>query len=429
MNSINILKKLSLLFIILFTFELTYSQENYLSGYIIKLNGDTLHGYVDYRNWDINPNKISFKSMLFDEKSIYTPTNIKEFGVKNEVYESGNIEFETSLNNTNDLSRSSILVFEKDQIFLQTLIKGNKSLYLYKNKYNRKEQFYIKKDSTFVLLMYKKYLKIIPYQSGVPENIIVSENKKYIGQLSLYFQDCPRVYSKIANTEYNLKSLVNLFNLYYDYTQSDISYQKKKEKLSLETGLFVGISETSLKFAYKFSPYLDKSKYNLSTDLTTGFFVNIKLPRNQGRWSIYNEFMYSSYKINGYYKDSSNYVHDTYNSTIGYSYIKMNNLFRYKFPINQSYIYLNAGISNGFAFSEINYLNKERVLFGVSTFNEGKAIEESKRYEIGYLVGLGAIFNNKYSLEFRFELGNGMSANQGLNSFVNRYFLLFAYKL
>lgn len=423
MKSNNIIRTLTLLLFSTF-FQLAICQENFLPGYIIKLNGDTLHGYIDYQNWDINPNKISFKSTLSNEKSDYTPIDIKEFRVNNEIYESANIKFETSSNNTNDLSRSPKFAFENDHTFLQALIKGEKSLYLYKNKDNAKEQFYIKEDSLFELLMYRKYLNVLS------NNIVTSENKKYIGQLAVYFQNCPTIYSKIEKTEYKSNSLEKLFDLYYNCIQSNRLFQKKKEILPIETGLFIGASLTSVNFASNILPYLVKANYSQPANLTLGLSVNITLPRTKRRLSIYNELMYSSYKTNGTYDDYSNNVrHNIYNTTIGYSYIKMNNMFRYKFPINKTYIYLNAGFSNGVGFSEKNNLKEESVLFSSSTIEEGKAIEDSKKYEIGYLVGLGAIFSNKYSLELRLEQGNGMSADQNLNSFINRYFLLLAYKL
>ncbi|MFZ4726623.1 MAG: hypothetical protein ACOYMD_14400, partial [Paludibacter sp.] len=43
-----------------------YSQENYVKGFIIKQNGDTLNGLVDYRNWSVNPKQIQFKKSVSD---------------------------------------------------------------------------------------------------------------------------------------------------------------------------------------------------------------------------------------------------------------------------------------------------------------------------------------------------------------------------
>ena len=49
--------------------SLAYSQENFVAGSIIKLNGDTVKGYVDYRNWERNPNQIKFKERESAEKT------------------------------------------------------------------------------------------------------------------------------------------------------------------------------------------------------------------------------------------------------------------------------------------------------------------------------------------------------------------------
>ncbi|NJK97917.1 MAG: hypothetical protein HC905_26095 [Bacteroidales bacterium] len=55
--------KFIVLFIGLILFNLAYSQENYIPGYVIE-NGDTLKGFIDYRNWEKNPNQIAFKTSM-----------------------------------------------------------------------------------------------------------------------------------------------------------------------------------------------------------------------------------------------------------------------------------------------------------------------------------------------------------------------------
>src|ERR1700744_1323148 len=39
----------------------SYAQSNYKPGYVVTLKGDTLHGFIDYHEWDRNPKNISFK--------------------------------------------------------------------------------------------------------------------------------------------------------------------------------------------------------------------------------------------------------------------------------------------------------------------------------------------------------------------------------
>lgn len=405
----------------IFIFQISICQENYIPGYIVPLKGDTLHGFIDYRNWERNPDKIFFKEKLSDEKTNYTPIEIIEFGVLDEIYESAIIETEISPDNTNTLESNKELKFSIDTAYLQTMIKGSKCLYYYKNKIG-KSQFYIKNDSTFELLIYKKYLK---EQEGMT---VIAENRKYLGQLSVYLQDCPTIQSKLEDTKYSQKSMENLFYNYYNCTHSEIVFQRKTPKISIELGVLAGLSITSLNFTGEGISYITNTNYQPSMNFSTGLFLDLILPRNQGKWSICNELVINSYKINGSYND---YVHENQytitHTTIGYSHLKINNMLRYKYPVKGIFIYLNAGFSNGFAISESNYKREESTFYDQFRVEEGKALDEPRKHELGYILGLGSKFK-KYSFEIRYEKGNGMSDDSNLKSTTNRYFFLFGYR-
>ncbi len=405
----------------IFLFQNTFCQENYLLGYIITLKGDTLHGYIDYRNWERNPDKIFFKEKLSDEKTNYTPIEIKEFGVLDEIYESAIIETEISPDNTKDLETSKELKVTIDTTFLQSIIRGSKCLYFYINKLG-KPQFYIKKDSSYELLVYKKYLKDQDGKTGI------AENRKFLGQLAIYFQDCPDVQSKLKDTKYSQKSIENLFYYYYNCTHSEVAFQKKTPKTSIEVGILAGLSITSLDFGGEAFPYIVNSDYQPSVNFSTGLFLDLILPRNQGKWSICNEIAISSYKTTGRfnaYEDENHYK--ITNTTIGNSYLKINNMFRYKHPIKGIFINLNAGFSMGYVINESNYKREESKYYTIVRVEEGKALDEMRKYELGYILGLGFKLK-KYSFEIRFEKGNGMSEYLNLKSITNRYFFLLGYK-
>ena len=59
MKFIHILRRMGVIILFIISFQKTFSQENYLPGYVIKQDADTLYGYLDYRNWEKNPNKIN----------------------------------------------------------------------------------------------------------------------------------------------------------------------------------------------------------------------------------------------------------------------------------------------------------------------------------------------------------------------------------
>ena len=132
----NFKRKIScILFFIVVLIPITiFSQENFVKGTIIKQNNDTVSGYIDYQNWEINPDKISFKKTLSDNKLEFSAFDIKEFHVNNEIYESGFIQIEKSSNLVNELTSNPEMEFEGRTTFLQAFVRGEKSLYLYKTK-------------------------------------------------------------------------------------------------------------------------------------------------------------------------------------------------------------------------------------------------------------------------------------------------------
>ena len=135
MTTKNLFKKIALSVLVILIFQCSFGQKNYLPGYVIQLNGDTLHGFIDYRKWDKNPDKIAFRKEMSDNSSHYTPIGIKGFGVKDVIYESAIIETEISSDNPIDFSSQAEFSMRTDTTFLQTMIRGVKCLYFYKNNY------------------------------------------------------------------------------------------------------------------------------------------------------------------------------------------------------------------------------------------------------------------------------------------------------
>ena len=410
-----------LLLIGIFSFQFAFAQKNYIPGYVIKNNSDTLFGFVDYRNWEANPKQIKFKPNIVDNPISFTPTDITEFKVEGDKYVSGIINTEVSPIQIADLNNNPQINLKVDTTFLQTIISGNKSLFYYR-KSDGREYFYIKQDTGFDLLIYKRYLK---QDEG---KRVITENKRYLGQLTLYLNDCETIYSKLENTNYKKNSLIKLFQYYYKCSSSNISFQKEIDMVHTEIGIMAGISVTSLEFRSYAFPYLVEAGYNPSLNFSSGMFFDLILPRNQGKWSINNEILFSTYKVMGSYEDYKNENNYSVTTTeIGYSYLNINNLVRFKYPAGHLFLFLNGGISNGFSISETNYKKKESKFYTSDRVVEDLAINNPRKYEQGFILGTGAKYG-KLSLEIRYEKGNGMSQYADLRSSTKSYFFLLGYR-
>lgn len=406
-----------------FSFQTAFSQANNIPGFVIKNGNDTLFGLVDYRNWEKNPDQIRFKINKEDDPVSLGPLDIVEFSVADEIYVSGIVEVEISPIVTDKLDQNPELSLEVDTTFLQTIIRGEKSLYHNKSA-DGKSNFYIQQDNGFELLVYKKYL------SNLNGTRIINENNKYRNQLVLYFRDCPTLRLKMEGASYNQKSLIKLFQNYYECTPQEMDFQKETDGIKVEIGALGGVSITTLNFLGPtlLYNYQVNTEFKPSLNPTFGMFVDFILPRNQGKWSIYNELQFTTYRFEGKFEDiESEDIQTIITTELSYPYLKLNNLIRFKFPIGSLYIFLNGGMSNGFSLGETNYRKEEIKFYTTQRIVEGEAIQYVREHEQGYVVGMG-VKHDKFSLELRYEAGNGMSELQDLASKTRRYYLLFGYK-
>ena len=288
-----------------------------------------------------------------------------------------------------------------------------------------RENFYINKDGGFQLLVAKKYL----LRQGTTSTVMT--RKDYIGQLNLLFSDCPTLQTKIENTSYAQRDLIKLFQDYTKCSSSEIGFQRKKERVHLQIGALAGASLTKLKFNSSIPDlnYLENTNYKLSPDFSGGLFFDIIMPRNQGKLSLNNELLFSMYKTSGQY-EFINYddTHKKFTTEFGYSYLKINNLLRYRFPLGNKSLFINAGISTGIRLSETNYIKKEfTTTYSGTTVYKGYPLAQTKYYEQGFLVGAGLKSKN-ISFKTRLEISDGMTNVPRINARVTRYFFLIGYR-
>jgi hypothetical protein len=417
-------KKTKLFTLIIFNFLLlqnVFSQENFTKGFIISVKGDTIKGFIDYRNWEKNPDKITFKNLNSETKKTINPIDVQGFGVNNDFYESAIVKLELSSNSTIDLTILKELDMKTDTVFLEAMFRGSKSLYSYKSEQIR-EQFFIKNQGVFELLIYKRYLK------NTDEQTKIAENATYLSQLSMYFQEASNIQSRLRSVEYTKKSLKSLFANYYSQSQDSSKFQKKTEKAFLEFGVLAGVSIFNINFKGTAFPELINGNFNTSIKPTVGINLDIVFPRNQKKWSLRNELMYSSFTTEGNYLDYEyEEKYSTYKTNLDYAYLKLVNMIRYKLLIGKVDIFINGGISNGLAIKNEKTLEKKTRLFSFNRVENLDPIKSNANYEQGFLLGLGVKYS-KYTFEVRNERGTGMSTAISLVSPTNRLSFLIGYQ-
>lgn len=400
-----------------------HAQVNFQSGFIIDNNHDTIKGFIDYQNWDINPNTIKFKP---DEGSIaknYATGDIKGFGVDGKIYNSSILPLEECLYDEKEVKTFEKYKYRTDTVFLQVLIKGEKNLYIFKNK-DSKVYFFIGQEGNYQWLIYRSYFE------KQYDNVFEKMDEKYKGQLNLYFQDCPRLQERIARVEYNSRALISLFNEYYKCDQREITYQYKVSKFRPEYGFIGGLSLAELKFqgADNFSS-ITRSIYPTSRNITFGVFYGYVFPQKIKKFTFHNELLFNSYKSSSVFVNSpGSDIYSVSTSSIGNSSFRLYTLLRYQIPFKSMFLYINGGITNGFSISQTNELRVEDHVFSMVSTSEGKALDYPQKWDKGYVLGFGSIIK-RLSCELRMGNANGMSSYLHLKSHVNQYYFLIGCRL
>lgn len=119
------------------------AQSNYKPGYVVNMKGDTLRGFINYKEWSKNPEQFSFKSSLDDaEAKEFDITNAKAFAVDSfEYYERHTVKISMDSLDMNAANNHPTDTLPKN-VFLHIISKGQ-HLALYRYTDRLKRRFYI----------------------------------------------------------------------------------------------------------------------------------------------------------------------------------------------------------------------------------------------------------------------------------------------
>lgn len=416
---------------------LSFCQENLRPGFIVRLNGDTSHVWIDSKNWDRNPSEITFKESENIIPKTASPLTIKAFSVDGESYISSDVQVETSPYLLNELTVDAKLHFEYEKAFLYRLAEGKKSLYHYKDV-RGKDHFYIPTDSGMTLLTHKFYIKIIRKEDAERGNYsdgkslymdneyhYKTENKSYMGQLASYLGDCQSVIPMINAVEYKQSDILKLFKIYQKNCDQDLKVNLARSG-SNNFGVLTGVSLNSLEWGKNSTFTFSSTKYNYQPNIVFGLFLDWKFRGN--RWSLNNELLYAPFHVQGSFENiisPERYVKSE--SEIGSRYFKANNMIRFHYPLGKITAYVNGGISNSYGSLTQNFVATISKNYGDVHSDYGMAMVRTDKYELGFNFGLGLEYR-LWLFQARWEVGDGMSSLAALKSKTKRYYFLLGYR-
>lgn len=230
------------LFIALLAPLISNAQSNYKPGYVVKLNGDTVKGFIDYREWEFNPDAISFKQSVADAAKTYGVHDIKYFsvdGLDSFVLYSGLITADSTdpnkVTQLEDKERDTSV--KQATVFLRVLEKGNR-LALYSYRDELKTRYFIGENPA-----YAPRELIFRYVRFGAENTF---RKQLSAEAYKYNELNDKLEVYIAKADYTLDDILDIVNKINHITNAD--YKKSHYKgspLDIFVGAAVNINTTS----------------------------------------------------------------------------------------------------------------------------------------------------------------------------------------
>ncbi len=199
------------LFLLVFILPLFSSaQTNYKPGYVVTLKGDTLRGYIDYREWNKTPTDIQFKKDAgAGNAETFSAKNAMAFAVTGlEYYERHYVSISQDQVDMSLLSHGVDTTTLSNTVFLRLLTKGKYiSLYGYNDAI--KQRFYVSEagSSTPVELTYHVYYN--------PGNVVtISYTNRFRAQLQYIIQkdgiNTDKLSSEIDQCKYSEDDLLRV---------------------------------------------------------------------------------------------------------------------------------------------------------------------------------------------------------------------------
>lgn len=389
----------SLLLLCVFATTIISAQQHFVKGLVVLNSGNPLSGLIDDRQWKVNPRLIHFKASEDSPLITFTPLTLRSFQIEDgDWYFSFVGEVEASSLLTSELKRNPAFVGVRDTLFIRALIIGPVSLFYSTN--GAREHFYVSKNQDSIReLKYKKYLTDKNEIKALPV---------FRSQLSNLMGDCEEVNIEMMNipVTYTSHSLMRTVEHYNHCKGGTISYREKKVPWKFKFSLNAGINSTTLTFRSA-DPFWGRLTFENYSGYTGGIGLNIIIPRDQQRWSIYNEFNLRNFNVEGH-TPVNVLIDTTERISVDFVYLKLATMIRFQLPAGKVTPYIHAGMTNGYA------LKDENKWYHPNGHTEN-LLDHDRKYEQGLVLGIGVnifIFN----LEGRYEVSNGMTNASGFNS-------------
>ncbi len=245
------------------------AQPNYHEGYILKNNGDTLKGYINYREWAYSPLSVEFKpNKNSNEVLQFNPQTIKGFKINGfETYISYTGLISTNKNIFPDIPSNLDTIREQRAIFLKQLVTGN-HVTLYLNNEIHENRFFIAETNEIpVELKYYEY-----YISSKSDEVF---DNVFRGQLILlankFKNGNQKLLNLVAEARYNEPDLEQITTQLNDENVSSSPASKNTNSHPRLVRFFAGLGVNDITTTYKYTQSIVSTSDNSGTSSTYNY--------------------------------------------------------------------------------------------------------------------------------------------------------------
>jgi hypothetical protein len=384
------------------------AQKNYVPAVVITQQNDSLRGFIDYRNWRVSPEQISFKQDLQAGEQHFKAADIAGFLIpsENELYLSRQVELDVTVQTLDNLLASEERTIRNDTVFLMNIVKGAYNLYVFTDKNDQQHFVYDGAGQA------PKELRLTKRRAADGSSAIASLNY-YQQQLALLFAGCPAVAQKAEKVRYSENALRSLFTDYHQCRNpSEKLVVKAKEKTAIRWGLMAGVGFNS--YSFSGDHYLADVGNKGSVTALPGLFIDIPVSRNRHQYWFSAEVFYKMEEATGTMENWNILESWKEQVNLKFSYAQLNIVFRYLYPKGTVKPFANIGWGNAFMISENK--NERYRIDRKGEVNE--AIDGPRKHQTTFLGGIGVQYK-RIQLEARYAWNDGFSPYVTLNTRVH----------
>lgn len=346
------------------------AQTNFLKGYYISMNKDTIRGYIENRSEDRNSNLCVFKETLTSKVMELYPQDILGFTIEDRDF------YEKHLFNRKNGAQVNG--------FLRVIIRGRLSLLSY-------QSMYFVKDSSGQIFEISE--DIVLWVTD--DNLNLKEDSYGLAILKDLMKDCSELSGDLGEREFQSK--LNLTNLFIKYNTCVGSSIIKGEKMRVKPHADFGLLGSSTLSQLTYSSTLGTVSFDNDLSLSLGVFTSFFFPKLTEKFRVVSEVTYSSFS-NYHYFATGTTSNDLF---VDYSSLKIPLFFRYNFK----QVFFDLGVQNQFVINQDLRWRVETVRQNI-VYTEQIPEAPLKSFTSGYLVGVGAnlkVVNHTLGSSFRFS--------------------------